>query len=464
MATLEQVAAACVALFFACALSSAGGVGGGGLNVPIFVIFCGFNFDVSSSLSLFVVLGNSVAQTLLNYNQPHPLDGRLPMIFWTFVCLLLPAQLGGGNIGGALKRTLSEETLYALALVVLTFAATVSLRKGLLKWRAETAELSRPAPAQPAGESTDNPLQPAADVPRSSALEVDTVATAEAQAARQSAPPVAITWPWATLAALALMWLAQLLLRSGAVFTARCSASFWGVFASIYAPLLLCSAWGLSLLHLEARADGPSATFARVCANIPAALLALLLGGGPTDGPTDGALGATLAPSERLPRDSDANAIDLRAHGWYLLVFVFVIGLVANLLGIGGAELISPLLLVLHASPEVASATSGSMNLLNTAANVVVNLLTLRRQRVSNNDDDEAHHDETPPLYAVLFLVGFAGGLLGRYAGLYVAKKLRRASVIIFALVGGLYLTCAYYVYALAAGGLDRSADSFCET
>jgi uncharacterized membrane protein YfcA len=122
---------ACIALFFACALSSAGGIGGGGLNVQ------------TSSLSLFVVLGNSLAQILLNYNQPHPKDSTQPMIYWTFVCLFLPAQLGGGNIGAAVKRMLSDETLYILALLVLTLAAAISLRKGILKWHAESKELMK---------------------------------------------------------------------------------------------------------------------------------------------------------------------------------------------------------------------------------------------------------------------------------------------------------------------------------
>jgi hypothetical protein len=159
------------------------------------------------------------------------------------------------------------------------------------------------------------------------------------------------------------------------------------------------------------------------------------------------------------------NNVNLQRHGRYLIFIVFGIGLVSNLLGIGGAELISPLLLVLRVLPEVSSATSGAMNLLNTTANVIVNMLTIHRHQATRGglQTRPEEHPSRARICIILILVGFAGGLIGRISGLYVAKKMKRASIIIFALVLGLYLTCFYYLFALAEGGLGNSTKSFCE-
>lgn len=498
MASTLDILYACIALFFACALSSAGGIGGGGLNVPIFLIICNFNFTVSSSLSLFVVLGNSLAQFLLNYKQPHPKDPTQPMIFWTFVCLFLPAQLGGGNIGAAVKRMLSDETLYIMALLVLTLAATISLRKGIVKWQAESKEFmtrgSQSSNNKPTQSNTDNytsknPM---------SALETDHVAAMEAHVQpsdqfvrmevendvpvepRESIAQSIIStafpehlrcvWPWHVIVVLMIMWLVQLVLRMIATVTRRCKPAFWVSFFMIYCPLTICVVWTLSYVHLQAHCRHHEHPFRQqpntwngnvekvrlVGEYIPQWLTSCFV-------ESSAILQEQLPTADYEPDASNINNVDLQRHGVYLTFVVFGIGVVSNLLGIGGAELVSPLLLVLHVLPEVSSATSGAMNLLNTTANVIVNLLTVHRQQVTHNDDHEAKRDQTPALCIILILVGFAGGLIGRFSGLYVAKKLKRASVIIFALVLGLYLTCFYYLFALADGGVGNSTKSFCE-
>ena len=49
----------------------------------------------------------------------------------------------------------------------------------------------------------------------------------------------------------------------------------------------------------------------------------------------------------------------------------FVIGVMCNVLGIGGGELMGPLLLFLHIDPQVSSATSSFLSLLSSSSNVL---------------------------------------------------------------------------------------------
>ena len=49
----------------------------------------------------------------------------------------------------------------------------------------------------------------------------------------------------------------------------------------------------------------------------------------------------------------------------------FIIGIFCNILGIGGGELVGPLLLVLQLDPQVSSATSSILSLLSSSSNVV---------------------------------------------------------------------------------------------
>ena len=52
-------------------------------------------------------------------------------------------------------------------------------------------------------------------------------------------------------------------------------------------------------------------------------------------------------------------------------IIAFVIGIMCNILGIGGGELMGPLLLFLHIEPQVTSATSSFLSFLSSSSNVL---------------------------------------------------------------------------------------------
>jgi hypothetical protein len=136
----EEIAGS-VVLFLASTLASAAGIGGGGLNLPILIVIFGFGFSKGAVLSLWTVFGNIVAQFALNYNARHPEKMSRPLIYWDVVVVLLPAQLGGASIGVLLSDVCPKTVLIILALVILLYADTKTLLKGIDKWKKETLHL-----------------------------------------------------------------------------------------------------------------------------------------------------------------------------------------------------------------------------------------------------------------------------------------------------------------------------------
>lgn len=133
----------CVCLFFGCAISAAAGVGGGGINVPIFLLVFGYSFEHARTLSLVVVLGNAMMQVAINFKTRHPTLYHRPIIFWELVLILLPAQLGGNHIGGILNTMLPTSIVYIVAFLVLLFAAVYSSKKARMRYLDESQAISK---------------------------------------------------------------------------------------------------------------------------------------------------------------------------------------------------------------------------------------------------------------------------------------------------------------------------------
>lgn len=110
-----------ILLFFTGIVASGAGIGGGAINVAILYYVINFKYSDCVILSLCTVCGNYIAQTLLNYNKHHPLDKSRPLIYWDVVIALLPAQLGGSNIGAILLPITAPSLLIIFSAFVLLF-------------------------------------------------------------------------------------------------------------------------------------------------------------------------------------------------------------------------------------------------------------------------------------------------------------------------------------------------------
>lgn len=129
----------CVVLYLSSALCSSAGVGGGTLNVPILINLFGFSYTTATILSLCTLMGNYLFQFLINLDKRHPFSPNKPLIYWDIIMILLPAEMGGANIGVILSAIMPDTILYILAVVVLIIAGALTLNKGLHLYESETA-------------------------------------------------------------------------------------------------------------------------------------------------------------------------------------------------------------------------------------------------------------------------------------------------------------------------------------
>ncbi|KAI5070138.1 hypothetical protein GOP47_0014481 [Adiantum capillus-veneris] len=124
----------------AAALSSAGGLGGGGLYVPIFNLLLGFNSKTSAALSSCMILGGTLVN-LFWYCFQRRVDGLGPLIDYQVSLLCLPNVLLG--IGaGVFCNVASPSWLVTVVLIVVLFFMTFrSSCNACQRWNHETRAL-----------------------------------------------------------------------------------------------------------------------------------------------------------------------------------------------------------------------------------------------------------------------------------------------------------------------------------
>lgn len=126
-------------------LCSAGGVGGGGLFIPIFNLLLGFDVKAAAALSNFMILGGSLANVGWNIQQVHPHQPEKPLIDFDVALLLQPNMLLGISIGVICNVLLPSWIITLEFVLILGYTTIRSLRSGLIRWRNETELVKKKA-------------------------------------------------------------------------------------------------------------------------------------------------------------------------------------------------------------------------------------------------------------------------------------------------------------------------------
>lgn len=117
-------------------LGSTGGIGGGGIVVPIYIIAIGLPPRVAIPLGSVTVLGSALAGLILNLKRRHPLADR-PIIDWDLILVMEPLVLVGAIFGAILHRVVSEKILVVLLVLLLSAVAHTTLAKAKRMYDAE---------------------------------------------------------------------------------------------------------------------------------------------------------------------------------------------------------------------------------------------------------------------------------------------------------------------------------------
>lgn len=131
-------------------MAAGGGIGGGGILVPVYILILGFPAKHAIPLSNVTVFGGAVANTILNAKKRHPLADR-PLVDWDLILVMEPLTIAGALIGANLNKLLPETIIVVMLVLLLSFTAYNTLKKARklyakesLGWeKVETDEVSK---------------------------------------------------------------------------------------------------------------------------------------------------------------------------------------------------------------------------------------------------------------------------------------------------------------------------------
>jgi uncharacterized membrane protein YfcA len=137
---------------FACTvLSAASGVGGGGMFVPLFLIFMDMTPSDAVPLSQSLILCSSLINLSFFIFQTHPLCETRAKIDYDTVMLLEPGLACGVIVGVLLNRVSPKWLITALLVVTLGSAFMRTGQKALTLWRKETEKKADAISKSPPG-------------------------------------------------------------------------------------------------------------------------------------------------------------------------------------------------------------------------------------------------------------------------------------------------------------------------
>ncbi|MED6169499.1 hypothetical protein PIB30_021960 [Stylosanthes scabra] len=130
--------------FMASSISSAGGIGGGGLFIPILTIVASLDLKTASSLSAFMVTGGSIANVLCNLLCTTTTRfGGKSLIDYDIALLSEPCMLLGVSIGVICNLVFPEWLITLLFAIFLTWSTSKTCINGVLFWKSESEEIRK---------------------------------------------------------------------------------------------------------------------------------------------------------------------------------------------------------------------------------------------------------------------------------------------------------------------------------
>ncbi|RDY05317.1 Sulfite exporter TauE/SafE family protein 2, partial [Mucuna pruriens] len=366
-----------VLCFIASSISSAGGIGGGGLFIPILSIVAGLDLKTASSLSAFMVTGGSIANVMCNMCTTSSKLGGKSLIDYDIALSSEPCMLLGVSLGVICNLVFPEWLITVLFALFLAWCTSKTCKSGLLFWKAESEEMRKNGP-----EELEKGL-----------LENETIE--EKKVYKENNEPKSIEVPllvpqgksklripWFKLAVLLLIWFcffSVYLLRGnkygqGIIPMEPCGVGYW-ILSSVQVPLaVVFTAW------IAFRKES---------------------------------LGDRTLTTEL----TDMKVSGLTRNKLVFPLMALLAGILGGVFGIGGGMLISPLLLQVGITPEVTAATCSFMVLFSSTMSALQYLLL------------GMEHVQTALILAIMC---FVASLLGLLVVQRTIRKYGRASLIVF--------------------------------
>ncbi|XP_073285348.1 sulfite exporter TauE/SafE family protein 3-like isoform X3 [Primulina huaijiensis] len=293
--------------FLGAAFGSVGGVGGGGIFVPMLTLIVGFDSKSSTAISKCMIMGAAISTVYYNLKLRHPTI-EMPIIDYDLAVLIQPMLMMGISIGVTFNVIFADWMVTVLLIILFIGTSTKAFLKGIETWKKETIFKKENAKRfETDGKDKDEAeynLLPGGPSDYSEKVAKD---LSEAKV------KIIENVRWKEFGLLVFVWVSYLALQITKNYTFTCSAAYWVV--------------NLMQIPVSFGVSGYQA----IC---------LYKGWRKIE--SKGAEGANL------------QALQLIAFGF----FGVVAGIVGGLLGLGGGFIMGPLFLELGIPPQVSSATA----------------------------------------------------------------------------------------------------------
>jgi uncharacterized membrane protein YfcA len=111
-------------IFIGSALSNAGGIGGGGLLIPILILILKFETKEAIPVSKIMIFTGSLAAFIMGLNNKHPFRDAIALDYNT-AGLLVPMILFGTIVGVTLNKVLP----FSVILICMSFVLVINTYK-----------------------------------------------------------------------------------------------------------------------------------------------------------------------------------------------------------------------------------------------------------------------------------------------------------------------------------------------
>ncbi|XP_062156732.1 sulfite exporter TauE/SafE family protein 3-like [Alnus glutinosa] len=288
--------------FFGAAFGSVGGVGGGGIFVPMLTLIIGFDEKSSTAISKCMIMGGAAATVFYNLRQRHPtLD--LPIIDYDLALLFQPMLMLGISIGVAFNVIFADWMITVFLIVIFLVTSTKAFLKGVETWKKETITKEEAARYL---QSTGSDVEEVIYKPLNGIH-------SETKESEKRKVYILENIYWKEVGLLFAVWIIILALQISKNYTTTCSVAYWV----------------LNLLQIPV-------TFAVTSYEA-----------------------VNLYKGRRAIASKREDGTNWRVHQLvlYCACGIFA-GLVGGLLGLGGGFILGPLFLELGVPPQVSSATA----------------------------------------------------------------------------------------------------------
>ncbi|KAK4761927.1 hypothetical protein SAY87_029811 [Trapa incisa] len=123
--------------FIGSACGTVGGVGGGGIFVPMLTLIVGFDTKSAAALSKCMIMAASASSVWYNLRVRHPIR-EAPIIDYDLALLFQPVLLLGITVGVALSVVFPYWLITVLIIILFSGTSSRSFYKGILMWKEES--------------------------------------------------------------------------------------------------------------------------------------------------------------------------------------------------------------------------------------------------------------------------------------------------------------------------------------